>query len=142
MSATQQIVDTAKIGKKGFPRHFAALGLEPPVKAVPVENGVPQTGHPGLSPIDVYRIEIQAHIDSKAQEKQYDSGATLASYVSSTVPGWFLDAQAFVAWRDSVWLYAFAELDKVQSGERERPSIEDFLAELPVLEWPITGEYE
>lgn len=84
---------------------------------------------------DDYRRAIQALIDTKAQEKQYDSGATLASYVNSTVPEWSAQAQAFVTWRDSVWVYAFAELEKVQSGEREQPSIEDFLAELPAFEW-------
>lgn len=136
MSATRQVIDTDKIGKKGFPLHYAALGLEPPMKTVPVENGEPVNEHPGLDPVDVYRLEIQAMIDRKAQEKQYDSGATIASYVNSTVPKWAGDALAFVAWRDSVWLYTFAELGKVQSGEREQPSVEDFLAELPVLEWP------
>ncbi|WP_266036383.1 DUF4376 domain-containing protein [Brucella intermedia] len=49
MSATQQIVDTAKIGKKGHPRHFTALGIDPPMKTVPVEDGIPQSNHPGLT---------------------------------------------------------------------------------------------
>lgn len=33
-----EVVDTARIGKKGFPRHAAALGLEPPMKPVPKEQ--------------------------------------------------------------------------------------------------------
>lgn len=82
-----------------------------------------------------YRTAIQSLIDAKAQEKQYDSGATLASYVNSTVAEWAEQAQAFVAWRDAVWVYAFTELEKVQSGEREQPSVEDFLAELPGFDW-------
>jgi hypothetical protein len=75
-------------------------------------------------------------IDAKASERQYDSGATLASYVNSTIEQWSAEAQAFVAWRDAVWLYALAELDKVQKGERDQPSVDDFLAELPAFEWP------
>lgn len=131
MIATQEIVDNAKIGKKGFPRHFEAFGLEPPMKTVPVEDGEPVANHPGLNPVDVYRLEIQAMIDAKANERQYDSGATLASYVNSTIEQWAAEAQAFVAWRDQVWVYALAELNKVRSGEREQPSVEDFLNELP-----------
>lgn len=33
-----EVVDTARIGKKGFPRHAAALGFEPPMKLVPKEQ--------------------------------------------------------------------------------------------------------
>nr|WP_313011590.1 hypothetical protein [Brucella intermedia] len=83
------------------------------------------------STVEAYRFSIQRLIDSKAQEKLYDDGVSLASYINSTVPEWAGQAAAFVAWRDSVWVYAFAELAKVQSGERPEPSIDDFLAELP-----------
>lgn len=134
--ATKEIVDSAKIGKKGMPRFPEAHGRELPRKIVPVENEAPIINHPGLNPVDVYRLEIQAMIDAKASERQYDSGATLASYVNSTIEKWAIEAQAFVAWRDAVWLYALVELDKVQKGEREQPSVEVFLAELPVFEWP------
>ena len=134
--ATETVIDSSRIGKKGYPMHYAALGLEPPTKTVTVEDGIPQTEHPGLDPVYVYRLEIQEMIDAKAQEKQYDSGATLASYVNSTIEQWAAEAQAFVVWRDKVWAYALTELDKVQAGQREQPSVRDFLAELPVFEWP------
>lgn len=88
--------------------------------------------------VEAYRAAIQSLIDATAQERQYDSGATLASYVNSTVPEWAAEAQTFVAWRDHVWAYALGELAKVRSGEREQPNVEDFLAELPAFEWPAT----
>lgn len=135
MSATETVIDNARIGKKGYPMHYAALDLEPPVKTVPVEDGIPQTEHPGLSSIDAFRLEIQSTIDRKAQEKQYDSGATMASYVNSTIPEWATEAQQFVAWRDNIWKYTYEQLDAVQNGAREQPTIEDFLTELPVLNW-------
>lgn len=97
---------------------------------------VEYTPPPPVLIADDYRREIQRLIDTKAQEKDYDSGATLASYVSSTIPQWVAEASAFVAWRDAVWLYVLTELDKVQGGEREQPSVEAFLAELPSFEWP------
>ncbi|MBC2887323.1 hypothetical protein H7Q97_18240 [Ochrobactrum sp. CM-21-5] len=97
----------------------------------------PDPEFPAQEPtVEDYRAAIQSLIDGKAQEKQYDSGATLASYVNSTIPQWAAEATAFVAWRDQVWAYALAELDKVQNGQREQPSVEAFLAELPVFEWP------
>lgn len=94
---------------------------------------------PHIPTIEEYRMAIQSMIDTKAQEKDYDSGATLASYVNSTIPEWSAEATAFVAWRDDVWLHALTELDKVQNGQREQPSVESFLAELPTFEWD-TGE--
>lgn len=85
--------------------------------------------------VETYRKAIQSLIDGKAQEKQYDDGNSLASYVNSTVPEWAAEAQAFVAWRDLVWGYALVELAKVQKAEREQPTVDDFLAELPAFEW-------
>lgn len=89
-----------------------------------------------LPSVEQYRRAIQSLIDTKANGLQYDSGATLASYVNSTIEQWAAEAQAFVAWRDAVWLYALAELDKVKKAERDQPSVEVFLAELPTFELP------
>ncbi|GHC61689.1 hypothetical protein [Limoniibacter endophyticus] len=95
---------------------------------------------PPVAPsVDSYRVATQAMLDNRATERQYDSGATLASYVNSTIPQWAQEAQAFVAWRDQVWSYALTELSKVEAGERDIPTIEDFLAELPAFEWPSSA---
>ena len=83
-----------------------------------------------------FEAAIQAHIDTTAQEKNYADGFSCATYVNSTNEAWKAEAEAFVAWRDSVWLYAYTELAKVEAGTRELPAIEDFIAELPALEWP------
>ncbi|NKB84064.1 hypothetical protein HED51_15235 [Ochrobactrum grignonense] len=105
------------------------------MKTVPVEDGKPDIYHPGLSPVGVYRLEIQALIDGTAKERDYDSGATLASYVNSAVELWATEAQVFVAWRDAVWFHVLTELGKVQKAERDQPSVEAFLAELPAFDW-------
>ncbi|WP_139975851.1 DUF4376 domain-containing protein [Ochrobactrum sp. CGA5] len=49
MPATENVIDSVRVGKKGYPMHYAALGLEPPMKTVPVEGGEPQASHPGLT---------------------------------------------------------------------------------------------
>jgi hypothetical protein len=77
---------------------------------------------------------IQAHIDAVAQSRQYENGFALAGYVSSTVPAWAAEAQAFIAWRDAVWWAAAGILKDVQDGLAETPT--DIIAALPVMEWP------
>jgi len=79
---------------------------------------------------------IQNMLDTAAQSRGYDSGTTIATYVNSTNPQWAAEAQAFVAWRDDVWAYAYSELEQVIAGERDMPTISDFLAELPSITWP------
>lgn len=88
------------------------------------------------SSVEAFRLAIQAHVDAQAQGRRYDNGNSLASYVASTNPEWAAEAQAFVAWRDAVWFYAYTELDAVMAGEREQPTIEDFIGELPEIVWP------
>lgn len=83
-----------------------------------------------------FRAAIQSLVDTQAKGRNYDGGNSLASYVASTNLEWAAEAQAFVAWRDQVWFYAYSELEKVMTGSREIPTIEDFIAELPTLDWP------
>lgn len=90
--------------------------------------------------MEQFRSAIQSHVDATAASRRYDNGVSLASYVASSNPEWAAEAQAFVAWRDAVWAYAYGELDKVLAGEREQPGVEDFIAELPVIGWADEGE--
>lgn len=86
--------------------------------------------------IEGFRLAIQRHVDSQAISRRYDSGNSLATYVNSTNPEWAAEAVAFVAWRDSVWSYAYTEMDRVLNGDREQPTIDELLEELPKMEWP------
>jgi hypothetical protein len=83
-----------------------------------------------------YEAAIQALVDATATERKFRDGVTMASYVASTNQRWAAEAQAFVAWRDGVWAYAYAELDKVMTGQRQQPTIEEFLAEIDPIDWP------
>lgn len=136
---------------------LAAIGLYKPAAADPVPEGkiivstsvervegVVKYVHaledaPLPSPeevIEAFRLAIQSHVDGTAVSRLYDSGNSLATYVSSTNPQWAAEAVAFVGWRDAVWAYAYAEMDKVLGEEREQPTIEAFLGELPQIVWP------
>jgi hypothetical protein len=83
-----------------------------------------------------YTAAIVALLDAKAHERRYDGAVSLATYIGSTNPAWASEAAAFVAWRDAVWSYAYAELGKVQLGERPQPTIAEVLKELPEFNWP------
>lgn len=60
--AARTVVDEARRGYKGFPMHAEALGIDPPMKTVPFENGEPQTEHPGMT--------LQEYAASKRWEKE------------------------------------------------------------------------
>ena len=83
-----------------------------------------------------YTKAIQAMLDNAAIARRYDSAATMATYTNSTNGTWSAEATALVAWRDAVWLYAYQQLAAVLAGEREQPTIEELLAELPEPNWP------
>lgn len=80
---------------------------------------------------------IQSYVDAVAKVRRYDNGLSLATYVASERPAWKAEAEAFVKWRDDVWDHAYREHERVLSGERAQPSIEELLAELPAPPWPL-----
>ncbi len=93
---------------------------------------------PSTAPATItdYENAIQNLVDETARERQFRDGVTLASYIGSTKPKWAAEAQAFVAWRDNVWFYAYGELAKVQAGQRPQPTVGQFLDEIAPIAWP------
>ncbi|MDI7923415.1 hypothetical protein [Ferirhizobium litorale] len=101
--------------------------IDPPDPEPPVEPEPPTEAD--------YAAAIQAHVDATAQSQQFNDGVTLASYVASTNPLWASQALAFVAWRDAVWAYVYAEMAKVLAGQRTQPTTAEIIAELPAISW-------
>lgn len=82
----------------------------------------------------LYERAVQATLDAAAVAARYDSIATAVSYAEEpAVPKFQKDGIAFRAWRSRVWAYAYEQLSLVLAGEREQPTVEAFLQELPVL---------
>jgi hypothetical protein len=79
---------------------------------------------------------LSAYIDSVAQQKQYGNAASCATYINSTNSQWKNEATAFIAWRDSVYIYAIAQYNLMESGQRSIPTFAQFEAELPLIVWP------
>ena len=82
-----------------------------------------------------YKFALQNFIDSKANEKEYESGVSCISYLNSTNSTWASEASQFNAWRDSVFAYAYDYLAKAQNGQISNPTIINFLSGIPNLNW-------
>lgn len=76
---------------------------------------------------------VQAHLDSEAQKKGYDSILSATSYAG--YPNDFqLEGISFGTWRAKVWKYCYAQLAEIESGNRQNiPTADEFIAELPTL---------
>lgn len=81
--------------------------------------------------VAMYSRAVDARVESRARELSYNGAAHLASYVTSTVQDWANEAQAFVEWRDSVWLYALSVYETAQLDPETLPALQDFLDGLP-----------
>lgn len=57
------------------------------------------------------------------------------AYLNSSVPRWAQDARDWVAHRDAVMGYALALINAVDDGERDAPTLAEFRAGLPTIEW-------
>ena len=56
-------------------------------------------------------------------------------YLNSQVPRWASDARDWIAHRDAVMLYALEIMNAVEAGTREPPTLDEFKAGLPKIEW-------
>lgn len=83
-----------------------------------------------------FKLFVQWHVDSIAQARGYDSGATCVSYLNSSNAQWAAESSVFISWRDSIWLLTFQAIEPFESGTGELPSIQDFIASLPEIVWP------
>lgn len=78
---------------------------------------------------------VQSYMDTKAQERGYDNIHTACSYVNSTDEVFKAEGTACLAWRDQVWRKCYDILAEVKTGKRAVPTLEEVIAELPVLVW-------
>lgn len=82
-----------------------------------------------------YEDAVQAYLDQTAQSRDYDNTYTCLSYLSSTDEIWRRESNAFNAWRDQVWRKCHEILNAVMAGTLAPPTVEELLAQLPVIDW-------
>lgn len=120
--------------------HMALLEGQAQGKVITAnENGFPFLADPPPPTAEqvakMYESAVQNKLDEEARNLGYDNISTAVSYAEEPiVPKFQADGQKFRAWRSLCWAYAYDQLALVSSGEREQPTIEEFIAELPALE--------
>ena len=77
---------------------------------------------------------MEEHLRTEREDRGYTTREPDA-YLNSQVPRWASDARDWVAHRDAVMLYALEIMNAVEAGTREPPTLEEFKAGLPVIEW-------
>lgn len=83
-----------------------------------------------------YIAAVLRHLDTVAKQRNYDSIISACSYATSTNPTFAAEAQACVAWRDAVWVACYQIDADVANAVRPVMTVEELLAELPVIAWP------
>ena len=118
--------------------------LEPPAYDPQAEScrfvagaWVVEVNAPPAPTIKEYQDAVQAMLDGKAREKNYDGILSLCSYVTSTDPTFAAEAAAGVAGRDAAWSTCYQALADVQNNLRPAPPVAELLAEIPGIVWPV-----
>ena len=83
-----------------------------------------------------YQIMVQAKLDAKARERNYDGILSLCSYAASANPTFAAEGQAGVVWRDGSWAKCYDLLTQWQAGTILQPTLAEVEAALPVMAWP------
>jgi hypothetical protein len=113
-----------------------ALPWHTVVEAAPVNNVQTWQQVPMTTPEiqAVFVAAMEAHFDSKAQEKKYDNRLTCALRAGYAGP-FQAEGQAFAVWMDTCNAYGYSEMEKVLAGQRPMPTPDELIAEFPVLTW-------
>ncbi len=85
--------------------------------------------------IAIYTRELDAYIDNTAKADRWDSRITCVARASYENP-WQAKAIAFGIWMDTCYALAYQILAEVETGARPMPTVAEFIAAMPVMEWP------
>jgi hypothetical protein len=91
---------------------------------------------PAMPTVAEYTAAVQAHLDAKAQERNYDGILSACTYATSSNPKFKAEGQACVDWRDAVWAQCYATMAAVQQGQQLPPTLAELIDSLPDLVWP------
>lgn len=82
-----------------------------------------------------YIAAIESLLKSTARSKGYDNEFTIIGYKDSANVTWATEAANFISWRDQVWTHALDIFAQVQNNQIPPPTIEEFVAGLPLILW-------
>lgn len=91
---------------------------------------------PALPTVPDYVAAVQSRLDTFARMRNYDGILSACTYAASAVPRFAAEGAYAVTARDSTWAKCYDLMDQVQAGTIPQPTLEQFAAMLPALEWP------
>ena len=81
---------------------------------------------------------VQNWMDTKVRERNYDNVHTcVGTYLYSPVDKFRTEAEHVKDWVSYVWAKCYEILAQVKNGEREIPTLEEVINELPILDWGV-----
>lgn len=84
-----------------------------------------------------YTAFLQGMLDSKAREYGYDSISTAVTYADEPIVSKFQEeGKAFRSWRSEFWDKGYAIIAQVEAGERELPTEQELIDEMPSFSIP------
>lgn len=104
-----------------------------------ISNGMPTDESPPQTEAEIIAsltAAVQEHLDSTAQQRNYDGILSLCSYATSLDPVFHAEGQACVEWRDACWRTSYQMMADVKAGLRPIPTTVELVAELPTMVWP------
>lgn len=126
------VVDEPPTCEEGY--HAVATGWETRDGAIHRFYEAVRDPAPALADYDA---AMEAHLYEERAARGYTTREPDA-YLNSSVPRWAQDARDWVAHRDAVMGYALTLMNAVDDGERDAPTMAEFRAGLPVIQWTYT----
>lgn len=83
-----------------------------------------------------YVAAIQTRLDEFARTRGYDGILNAATYANSTIPKYQVEGEYAMVARDATWLKANEIMNGMVSDSQSIPTIDEVMAELPILAWP------
>lgn len=78
---------------------------------------------------------VQNYMDEVAMTRGYDGILSACSYIDTGVERFDIEGEQARKWRSQVWAYCYAYLDEVLAGNREIPTLDALIQELPKIDW-------
>lgn len=83
-----------------------------------------------------YERALDAHLDAVAKSHRFPSGRHALALRAGYQNYWQALGTAFGTWMDQCNVQAATLLQSVLAGQAQKPTLEAFIADLPVFEWP------
>jgi hypothetical protein len=104
------------------------------------EDGMPYLKDPDPPTVEEiarhFSDAVQQRLDDFVKARNYDSILSACTYATDVNPQFKAEGKYALRLRSETWAKCYEIMGEVLAGQREIPTLEEFLAELPAMEWP------